>query len=55
MPLCGKHPAELALTLAGRDCKICGRMTNSVYVMCGWCAQERGVCVLDGNPIERVG
>jgi hypothetical protein len=54
LPICGDHPKGFHLTLAGRACDICGRMTNSIYVMCGWCAEERGVCVLDGNTIERV-
>jgi hypothetical protein len=50
MPLCDDHPKRFGLTVAAMDCPVCGRETNSVYVMCGWCAQDRGVCVVDGNP-----
>jgi hypothetical protein len=53
MPLCGEH-GEAGISLMGGKCEQCGRDTNAVYVMCGWCAVERNVCVLDGKPMPPV-
>jgi hypothetical protein len=48
-PLCGDHPATFGVAQMLGRCQQCGGETNAAYVMCGWCAEERGVCVLDGN------
>jgi hypothetical protein len=48
-PLCGDHPASFGVSLMLGRCRECFCDTNAAYVMCGWCAQERRVCVLDGN------
>jgi hypothetical protein len=52
MPLCSEHPRELAITVAAKRCPECRRTTNSAFVMCGFCATERGICVLDGHSTD---
>lgn len=48
-PICNNHPSAFGVAQTLGRCAECGGETNGAYVMCGWCAQERRVCVLDGD------
>jgi hypothetical protein len=47
--LCEAHSGPRRLPAA--SCQICRRRTNAQWLMCGWCASERGVCSMCGIPV----
>ena len=52
MPLCGMHPELIQVQSVGGPCQRCQRPTYRSYVVCGWCGEEQGTCVLCGGDLR---
>jgi hypothetical protein len=53
LPLCGvEGPGDLVLQDAAAPCQRCREMTYRGLVVCGWCAEDVGICVLCGGDLR---
>lgn len=53
LPLCGLEPSEaLLLQDVAAPCQRCRRETRRELVVCGWCAEEVGICVVCGGDLR---